>query len=61
MYLLWWVYYSSPKRVTDLFGRACIYCSGFTYMTSPIHTRVSTNVRLFALLCATPLTNVTRD
>ena len=19
MYLLWWVYYSSPKRVTDLF------------------------------------------
>ena len=26
MYLLWRVYYSSPKRVTDLFGRACIYC-----------------------------------
>ena len=28
MYLLWWVYYSSPKRVTDLFGRACICCGG---------------------------------
>ena len=25
MYLLWWVSYSSPKRVTDLFGRTCIY------------------------------------
>ena len=23
MYLLWWVCYSSPKRVTDLIGRAC--------------------------------------
>ena len=30
MYLLWWVYYSSPKRVTDLFGRVCICCGGCT-------------------------------
>ena len=30
MYLLWQVYYSSPKRVTDLFGRVCICCGGCT-------------------------------
>ena len=30
MYLLWRVYYSSPKRVTDLLGKACICCGGFT-------------------------------
>ena len=30
MYLLWRVYYSSPKRVTDLFGRVCICCGGCT-------------------------------
>ena len=30
MYLLWWVYYSSPKRVTDLFGKVCICCVGCT-------------------------------
>ena len=30
MYLLWRVYYSSPNRVTDLFGRACICCGGCT-------------------------------
>ena len=30
VFLLWWVYYSSPKRVTDLFGRVCICCGGCT-------------------------------
>ena len=30
MYLLWRVYYRSPKRVTDLFGRVCICCGGCT-------------------------------
>ena len=30
VYLLWWVYYGSPKMVTDLFGRVCICCGGCT-------------------------------
>ena len=34
MYLLWRVYYSIPKRVTDLFGRVCICCGG-CYYSSP--------------------------
>ena len=34
MYLLWRVYYSSPKRVTDLFGRA-LYLLWRVYYSSP--------------------------
>ena len=39
MYLLWRVYsHSSPKRVTDLFGRACICCGGCTIVVLRVVT-----------------------
>ena len=37
MYLLWWVYYSSPKRVTDLFVRAGINCGGLPSLVFEIY------------------------
>ena len=40
MYLLWRVYYSSPKRVTDLFGRVCICCSVCTWLCVQLAKKV---------------------